>query len=202
MRDNAMNDRDEFDLLLDSALATYANPEPSHSLAARILTTTRNINRRPFVRWLPWTIPALAALLLAVLFIRHHAFSSRTGSPVTARLSSVPGTLQSASRVPSISGSKARTAPPAVRANLSQFDKAMRVPTPRTELLPRQEVFPTPAPLTPQEQALAALVNRNASDVSSQVAQSAPRNQEQPIEPLSIAAIHIPPLNPPDNGAN
>jgi hypothetical protein len=64
--------------------------------------------------------------------------------------------------------------------------------------LPRQEVFPTPTPLTPQEQALAALATRNPGNVSQSVAEA----QKQPVEPLEIAAIRIKPLNPPDKGQN
>jgi hypothetical protein len=60
--------------------------------------------------------------------------------------------------------------------------------------LPKQEVFPAPTPLTPQEQALAALATRNPGNISQAVAEA----QKQPIEPLEIAAIQIQPLNPPD----
>jgi hypothetical protein len=64
------------------------------------------------------------------------------------------------------------------------------------------EVFPTPAPLSPEEQALADLVNRDPRIVTRQIAQSAITPQPQPVERIHIAAIHIPPLNPPDNGGN
>ena len=64
--------------------------------------------------------------------------------------------------------------------------------------LPRLEVFPMPTPLTSEEQALVALANRNLGDNTQPFA----RNQTQPVEPLRIAVIQIPPLNPPDNGGN
>ena len=67
MRDKAMQDRNELDILLDAALATYANPEPSPGLTPRILAATRAIDRHPPVRWMALAVPALAAALQRVL---------------------------------------------------------------------------------------------------------------------------------------
>jgi len=59
------------------------------------------------------------------------------------------------------------------------------------EPLPKQEVFPTPTPLTKEEQALVALVNRNPGNITQSIAET----QKQPVEPLTIAAIRIPLLD-------
>ena len=197
MRDDAMKDRDDLDILLDAALATYANPGMPPGLASRILVSARRIDgRRSSVRWLPWAAPVLAALLLAVIFSVHHADTHRMVSNPTAQLS-----LRPAPRTPATPNPAVETQQTAARSNPPRTVSAM-LPTAQQPPLPRQEVFPTPTPLSPEEQALVALVNRDPEKVARRVAQPGDANQPQPIEPLRIAAIHIPPLTPPDNGDN
>ena len=200
-RDDSL-EKDDLDRQLDRALATYADPEANHHLAAHILVAIAP--GRPAVprrRWLPWAIaipsiaiPALAALLLATFLPLRRAHEHPPLS-TTAATPHIPGPITpslidhtqpyavAASHLPQ-TAAKARRAPiqpPAVAASL-----------------PRQEVFPTPTPLTPQEQALAALATHNPGNISQSVAEA----QKQPVEPLEIAAIRIKPLNPPDKGQN
>jgi hypothetical protein len=64
--------------------------------------------------------------------------------------------------------------------------------------LPKLNVFPTPQPLTPSEKALVTYIAH---------APEAERNalvdaQKQMDAPLSIAAIDIQPLEPPEEGGN
>jgi hypothetical protein len=197
MRDDAMNDRDELDILLDAALASYANPEPSPNLTARILAGTREIDRQPLIRWLVWAVPALAALLLVVLLIEHHVLSSHTGSPPTARLSAAPDVVHSSPHAPVFStpGPTTGTNRAAMGSSSSQPVKPTGVQISKPEPLPRLDVFPTPTPLSPEEQALIDLVNRNPGQVAQSAARNLEQMQEQMVEPLDVAAIHIPPLN-------
>jgi hypothetical protein len=185
-----MPDRDEIDRQLDRALATYADPEANPHLAAQILAAiTPAVPRR---RWRPWAIaipsiaiPALAALLLA-MFLPLRRAHEHSPLSTTAAAPHIPGPITQpqphtvAASQPPQTAAKVRRAPiqpPVVDASL-----------------PKQEVFPAPTPLTPQEQALAALATRNPGNISQAVAEA----QKQPIEPLEIAAIQIQPLNPPD----
>jgi hypothetical protein len=188
----------ELDLLLDAALATYIDSEPSPSLTPRILAATRDLDRRRSVRWLPWAVPALAALLLAVFLALRiqapHIQAPHTTSPVAAR----PHPLTSR-QSPAVASVEA----PPLRLHRSLQPPTIRADAIKNPPLPRLEVFPTPTPLSPGEQALVVLVNRNSRDSRSLAQQiTRPDPQGQPIEPLRIAAIHIPPLNPPDNDNN
>jgi hypothetical protein len=210
MRDNAMNDRDDLDILLNAALATYVDPGAAPGLISRILTSTcwrakqvnRHIDNRRPLRWLPWAVPTLAALLLVVIFTVRHAVTHRVELSATAGLSH-PSELTP--HAPAIS-----TPSPKVETHLAaasnprqirQIKRPMHAASPPP--LPRLEVFPTPTPLSQEERALVDLANRRP-DQAAQVANRslADRSQEQAIEPIRIAAIHIPPLNLPDNDTN
>ena len=192
MRDDAM-ERDELDLLLDQqidgALATYIDAEAKPGLAHSILAATsrREPRGRPALRWLAVAVPALAAVLLVAILVAHRANSpSQTAHVVAQAPSATPRTV-----LPAKPG---RLSPLVARA--VKVRDAHVAPS-----LPRREVFPTPVPLTAEEQALLAGRKPNSQQVSTQLAQSATRS-EQPVEPIHIADIHIPPLNPPDNGGN
>jgi hypothetical protein len=193
MQDDAMKDRDDLDILLDAALATYADPGTPPGLTSRIIASARSIDsrRRP-VKWLPWAVPALAALLLVVTFFARHALTHRTALPPVVQFSPRPSVHALTTSDPAVAIQQT-----AVRSNSRRTVKATYAAIPQ-QPLPRLEVFPTPASLSPQEQALAVLANRNLDNITQTVAKS----QTQPVEPLRIATIQIPPLVPSDNGGN
>jgi hypothetical protein len=186
---------DELDLLLEAALTFYAPPEPAPALAARVLASIRQQARatRHPRRWLTWSIaaPILAALLLTTLIPARHRLKHTTASPprtsaaLAPRTSGTPGVKQR------------NTSQTATSATATHRRTAMQVAV-NTQPLPRQEVFPTPTPLTAEEQALIALVNKNPGNVTQAVAES----QTQPVEPIHIAAIQIPLINSSDKGEN
>lgn len=187
MRDELTSQRDELDILVDAALSTYVDVEARPGLTQRILAVTTHLEprRSPF-SWLPWAVPALAVLVLIAAFLVNRSPAPHPTSAVAAH--------------PSIPG-----APPAIAAVKTPPQLRPRLPRPISRAvsttsnpLPRLEVFPTPTALSPEEQALVGLVNRNPQEV----AQSTSRDQQQPTEPIHIAVIEIPPLNPPDNGSN
>jgi len=197
MRDDVLHsgagqDRDDLDILLDAALASYVDAESSPALMQRILATTGRASNRPkLLRWLAWSIPALAALLLLAIFLGHHS-----AVPHEKSLVAINQTLSA----PPISRAPVAVAPVAAQRSLhppQRPARTIRVTEGARQPLPRLEVFPTPMSLTPEEQALAALVNRNPD-----IRRSVISGQKPAVEPLSIAAIQIPPLNPPDRGGN
>ena len=199
MRDNSSPNRDELDNLLDAALATYTSPEPSPDLAARILAATRAIDRHLPVRWMAWAIPALAATLFITIVLIHRPAAPATPSQPTAALSA------SRESAPAPPAHSVVETPSRLRRPRTVTTRSIPTVVPMSPSVPRQDVFPTPIPLSPAEEALVALVNRDSPDskeLARQITQPDPRGQPQPIEPLRIAAIHIPPLNPPDNGDN
>ncbi len=189
MPDNAIKDRDDLDLLLDAALAAYVDAEAQPGLTHRILAAARHLEpRRSALRWLPLAISALAAALLASIFLIHRAGIPSHPAPLVAQ---VPAPTFSA-------GLKSNPTPPAHRAREHAARAASR---PAPAQLPRLEVFPTPTPLSPEERALLT-AQGNPDGVPTQPAQSAAVLDRQSVEPLHIAAIEIPPLNPPRNGGN
>jgi hypothetical protein len=198
MRDDAINERDELDAMLDAALETYVDTEATPGLAQRILNvTSRREPRRLMVRWMPLAASALAAAVLIAIFIAHRTVSPSTTSPVMARVPS----NRSGPDLPIRSSPTASSLP--VRWGGRHAIKAATHP-PAQSPLPRREVFPTPAPLTAEEKAVLKLENRGLGEIPAQEvrAQTVQSATQGPVEPIDIAAIHIPPLNPPDNGNN
>ncbi len=192
MHDDGINERDELDALLDAALVTYTDAEAEPGLACRILAaTSRRQRRRPALRWLAVAVPALAALLLVAMILRRHSDSpSETPHVVAQAPSAAPRVV--------LPAKPARPNPSVARWAVKAGDAHVAA----APALPRLEVFPTPAPLTAEEQTLLKSVNGRSEEVPAQTAQSATRSEERAVEPIHIAAIHIPPLNPPDNGSN
>lgn len=196
-----MRDNDELDSLLDKALATYGDPGVGPDLAERVLAFVRpkHGRRRPD-KWLPWAVgvPALALLLLAVLFLARHS------EPRASESSMVESTKPHESRpAGEFEQGKADTEN-TNRAAMAQSRVRMTRPsrdgipaTTHAQQLPRLKVFPAPAPLTEEERALADLANQTGD-----VNQSVIDRRKGTDEPIRIAEIQIPPINPPDRGEN
>ncbi|MBB6145378.1 hypothetical protein HNQ77_003336 [Silvibacterium bohemicum] len=214
MRDRESPDResphrDELDALLDAALATYADPASSSDIASQVFASVRESGRcrRRYGR-LPWAIavPVFAALLMMVLIPMRHARSRGRTSTTVANLSSPferPQPLAHHPATPQERPSEpAQTqAAPLVDRGVSPHRTAplpIQSQQPSDKSLPKQEVFPTPAPLSKDEQALVAFVDRSPGKVAQAVAQS----QQQPVEPIDIAAIRIQPIDTSLNAAS
>jgi hypothetical protein len=186
----------EFDLLLRSALATYAQPASDSDLVHGILVRVAAESMpAPSRRWLPWAIaiPALACLLaLAVLFgsRQMHAPARDQNQAQIAQPALEPQvpTHRSASL---ISSESRRTKSPVERMRPIL---ASSKPAP----VPKLDVFPTPQPLTAAERALVAFAVRAPESER----QSFVGTQEQLQEPVSISAIEIQPIDSPDQGGN
>ena len=189
----------EFELLLRSALATYAEPASESDLVHGILVRVAAESApAPARRWLPWAIaiPVLTCLLLLVFLFGSGKMRAPTRDQNQAHTAQQPLHEAAARTEPSsalrptpIQRAKARGLRP-------QHDGDLETAQPGP--LPKLAVFPTPRPLTAEEQALV--------DYTSQ----APENERQKLieaqkkleAPLSIAEIQIQPLDPPDQGGN
>jgi len=193
-----MPEHDELDLLVQSALAAYADPGHESGLEERILARIAAEGApAPRRRWLPWAIalPVAAGLLVLVLLSAH-----RKTAPTQAHHLQAP--LAQQTEVADV-GRKALTAPrPAKR------EKAGGVPGPprargnvtaaKAPPLPKLDVFPMPQPLSPEERAFAVFAAR-ATETERQ---SLIEAREQADTPIRITAIEIQPLNPSGNGGN
>jgi len=190
-----MPEHDDLDLVLRSALNTYADPGPESGLERRVLARiSAEASQVPRRRWLPWAIAlpiAAGLLLLLVLFDSRQTHrppeaASAPGQPLIIR--SLPEPSKTLTTAP-VLRSQALSAKPDLR-----WEEIAAKPAP----LPKLDVFPTPQLLTAEELALAAF----AASAPAPERQSLIEAQAKVEAPLSIAAIQIQPLEPPDVGAN
>lgn len=199
------------DHLLDAALATYCD-EPTPEIAERILSRTlgnaassRHSPTKDWKKWLSsalrWKIwlPAAAVLLLTAIFPFHIWQTHHTGSPFAIEHGPSPLPTPVPDR-PQDEAAKAPSDFPVMgtHRHLSPHRSTPLQTSEHSEPLPKREVFPTPIPLSPQEQALQAVVNKHPEDISRSMADAA----KDTAEPIQIVALKIPPLSPPDHGGN
>ncbi len=158
--------RDEIDHLLEEAMRSYT-PEPRPGLEARVLNHIRLDGKRRRLAWLPFAIaiPLLTTLLLVFHSPRH--------SP----------------RPPTIVAAAGHSPAPALPAALAVTGKR-HVRRARV-VATRPDQFPTPSPLTPEEQALLRFVSRHPAEASEVAAR---QNEPEPA-PIDIPALQIPPLS-------
>jgi hypothetical protein len=249
-----MRENDELDLLLDAALATYADPGPHSGLEERVVAALRGERGRRVAsaprRWV-WAvgIPIAASLLLWIAAgrIKHttpirpeQAHESRNsqaplaGGPIAAvsganahpdsdsftrglkppppsePVSSATGRLREQSAAfaarlkscpvakPGPGGDSSQSADgcPPRKPDLPRETYVMAINSDRMTILPKLDVFPTPQALTPEERALALVATRTPAPVRNALLAA----QTQDDAPVRIAAIHIPPIEPPDEG--
>ena len=193
-----MREKDDLDLLIDSALSTYADPGPDSGLEDRVLVTLAGVRTAaPRVgggwrrSWLPWAvaIPLAAGLLFLWLSpVRDKPLPA--SEPQAARVGAPTAVAPHAG-----SSSEARCGVPhrhAVRTTqpTSPVQSAQTVP------LPKLDVFPTPQPLTADERALVVVVTQTPLPAREALVEAQSLNHL----PVRIAEIQIPPLEPPDQG--
>lgn len=206
-----MRENDDLDNLLDAALATYSDKSVP-GLEERILSRTvgdavpgrlslaKDWKRgvASAFRWRTW-VPATAVLLAAAILPFYIRQARHAGSPTAIERS--PSSLSTpAHRTPEEMIAKAPPDLPTPRTHqrLPLLGSMLTSVRKQSEPLPKQEVFPTPTPLGPQEQALKSLVNGNPEEVRQSMADAA----KNAAEPIQIVALKIPPLSPPDHGGN
>ncbi len=239
MRDPNPNPND-LDLLLDSALSTYADPGPEAGLERRVLaalSTARDFDDRKVAgakllrRRLPWAIaiPVAACLILLWFFastrIVHAPTQPQQAHPSEEATSESPSVPldRPAPTIPQKmhpSGAKAPVHSGASTARLKscpvteltfaegvvQVSEACResvasatnVAHAATAPLPKLDVFPTPQPLTEQEQALLFY----AQQASTAQLQALSEAQARDEDPFPVATVHIPAFEPPTQGTN
>ena len=197
-----MRDRDaDLDALIDSALKSYADPEQATSprqMAAAVMARIEAAR----ARWRSWRwglifgIPALASVLIVCVFlVRPHtpgtiAYTPKPIPQITTNGATKASPLQNRAVLqPGSSSSVSHVREAAVKTHIAtEPQQAERV-------LPKLDVFPTPAPATEEENTLAAFANQSTQADK----QSAWNAQQQTAQPLEIAKIHIEPLDTKDN---
>jgi hypothetical protein len=204
------DDRDELDRLLDSALATYADPGPGADLERRILgRIAAEAVPVPRRSWLPWAMALTVAaglLLVAVLMGTRqvHELGSVPPQARTSEQQSGPGSGEVGGKhiIRSESSGKQTPGPKgrddfgrltAVRAKALTYYQPCPDTKPRTcrafpeasaAPLPKLDVFPTPQAPSSQERALARYVAQTPESMQEALAKSL----EQDV-PLTVASI-------------
>lgn len=208
--DEAMSGGAEgLDARIDAALRSYLDtPEFSdpHVVLARVRMLAEQEPRSRRRVWM-WAVPASVAALIAVVALVW--FAQRPTTPQIAFVPKAPGVASAAS--PNSQPGERKNAGPSTavaRATSAQDDRALdasakvrRGGSRRNEVrdqndvvvaerrLPKLDLFPAPQPLSAEERALAAFVDRAPRAVKEQVIAS----QKQVDDPIEIAAIQIEP---------
>lgn len=191
------DNRDELDRLLDSALATYGDPGAESGLEERILSRmAAEANPAPRRRWPAWAmvLPVAASLLFLLLLSRPGTKSA----PVATSQNAQPASRRAAGLEAANQPSSHPTPIHRARALLRKPRLGRTAVAAQSAPLPKLEIFPSPQPLGPQEQALVDF----AAHATKSERESLIAAKPQTDAPLRIAALEIKPLEPPAAGAN
>jgi hypothetical protein len=188
----------EFDRLLRSSLETYADPGPDSRLAQRVLARiaaegAREHTRR-MIRWaiaLPVAACVVAALVILVSMPGHHPAVQTNQARMTPPVSTDAGPSRLVANSPSGVVRRSVASRPLRHSSSAAAGAA-------EGRLPKLDVFPTPQPLTPEEKALVTYV----AHVPEAERKSLVDAQKQMDAPLSIEALEIKPLEPPEPEGN
>jgi hypothetical protein len=185
---------DRADRLVDAALSTYGDAEPGleRRVLARIASEPRRAPRPGRMVWA--TLSMAAALLLLIVFVSVRLPRS-TGTHAFN-----PHLAQQAPK------SEARAEPRATQSgNKSSGPQRREHASDRSAIvtLPKEEMFPMPQPLSPEEQTLAKFAAQSPKAERTSFIWA----QEHLAEPIRISAIHIdairiPPIESPQSGSN
>jgi hypothetical protein len=180
---------DDLDRLIDGALASYADPGPDSGLERRLLARikTTSLQRRRRLIWAAG-LPALATAGLMLLVVANTSRHTRLGSQQEI------GSQIESSRT-SRSGTLNPLFPRATVRSSSHARRSARSTAPIATIPPKRDTFPSPTPLSNEERALVTLVAQTPAAQRQDLAVWL-----QPAEPIHIAAVSIPLINPPAEG--
>jgi hypothetical protein len=198
-----MADDRELNLLLDSALKTYAEPNPG--LEDRVLSAFAEVRSparvcRTSRLWQVWAfaLPLAACLLLLVFLVRRApqpiaGLPPKTQQPLQTAISPVQGN-PSVQHHPVLTRGVSRSSVPAKSGTTG----ALLTTVP----LPKRDFFPTPQPLTPEEQALYVFATQTPEKQRQAILDAILDARKNDDAPLNLADIRIPPLEMPEVGKN
>jgi hypothetical protein len=202
--DRSLEPETGLDLLIRSSLETYGDPGPDSHLVQRVLARVasegegeraRRAKRAHLLIGWGIALPVAACLIIAILFVVSKSLHNSANGTIQARVTP-PGSTHvglggSIKNSPLVTSRHSKVAVPL--RYLSHTEAMVTV-----QHLPKLDVFPVPQPLTHEEQAFAAYVAR----VPEAERKSLIDTEKQVDAPLSIAALEIQPIAPPDTGGN
>lgn len=142
-----LNERDEIDSILDSALSSYAAEPASLGLEERVLNRVRFEGRRVRRPWWKLSLAAAAAVACLALLL-----------PIMKKPKPVVSTIAAASK-------------PFVQVEATRPDELQAARSPRKREpgyrpLSKRKQFPTPVPMTKDEQGLVVLAKFPADELA------------------------------------
>ena len=150
----------ELDRILDGALSGYSDATPLAGLEQRVLNRIGIAERNR--RWSHYfQVAVVLAALSSLVFVALSLRTPKTAPPVIAAV---------------------ERPIPAVRQWQPVHAPVRTKRPPRRNVLPKQDQFPSPAPMTSEERSLLALVKR------------APEMAQNASAEIEIPPIHVPPL--------
>jgi hypothetical protein len=176
----------ELDDLIDAALPSYSSAEPQPGLEHRILSDA--LAEPQPKRSLAWAwalaVPAAVCLLVFLFLVgRHNPYrSTLEATATTAPATAAPSPRQTPA-MDSFPSPRKRSIP----------HKLSTQPSTTRETLPKEEVFPSPSPLTAEERAAIALA-RDPAQMPRPIDTAGVE-----IDPIHIAELQIKPIASPDD---
>lgn len=179
-----MRGDEERDELITSALRSYAEPEAipeARIVLARVMERVQTMGSRRRGIWV-WAMP-MAACAAAFLIVSSIWMARVTRTPQIA------WTPQPPPAAPAVGG---KVAPERTVAVFRQTRRraVVRRATAQSENLPKLDVFPSPKPLYPEEEALAFFAQPGQAAATQQVLSA----QKHLSDPIDIADLKIRPL--------
>ena len=187
---SAEGGRDLIESRIDAALASYAEPPAipdARVAAAQVMARLgeRDASRR---RWWMWAAP-VAACLLMVLAVGVGRMMRTVAGPQIAWNPPSPPVHEAVGAPEHIPVEIRKMSAPGRRVWMRV--NRMAALTAREQALPKLDVFPTPAPLSPQEQALVTFATKEPPEVKQQVIAA----EQHIADPINIAELTIRPLD-------
>jgi hypothetical protein len=179
----------ELDQLIDAALPSYSSADPRPGLEHRILSHAfaQPKPKRSLIWAWALALPVAACLLAFLFFAGRHNFYRRVVEATTT--TPLAPTAVGPRETPP-------TDPLPSPRNRSIRRKVSARPSTTRERLPKEEVFPSPSPLTAEERAAIALV-RDPAPMPAQI-----DTKEVAINPIHIAELEIEPIAPSDDDSS
>jgi hypothetical protein len=177
-----MHDNRDIDALLDEALSSYTAAEPDPSLRARIMAHTAEAAPRQKRLWLLAPAAACAAAFAIAFLLHTWRLHLRTPAP-----RSESSTATSTASTPTPPAPLRAVLPPITDPRPALAAHRNRRSERRT--LIRKPSFPSPTPLTAQENILLKFAMEHPNQARQVLAAPDSRPIENP--PLAIASIHI-----------
>jgi hypothetical protein len=189
--DERVQGQQVLDSRIDAAVQSYAEPPEQTAPRVALARMMEQVRSEPPARrigWWIWGIAAAAACMAAVMVALWGTQAPQ--APQIAKAPQPPGVVTVPDRAARPSVAEVRV--PAARHATHAEQSAPRREEASTTPLPKLDVFPTPAPLSPQEEALVAFARRGPPEAQHAVLE----DQKHWDDPIIVAGLQEKPGGP------